>query len=509
MTPEPNDPPHVPYADVRETHAGVVFLVGDRAYKLKKPYDFGFLDYTTREARRTACSEEVRLNRRLAPDVYLGVADVQAPDETMCDHLVVMRRMPDRRRLSTMIAEGRPVRADLRTLARHLAAFHAAAHRGPEVDEQATAEALRARWTDSLTQVHAVSADSDDVGGPVVPADRLDRIGRLVHRFLDGRHALFTRRIAERRIVEGHGDLLADDIFCLDDGPRALDCLEFDARLRYVDGLDDAAFLAMDLESRGAGRLADAFLGWYTEFTDDPAPPALRHHYLAYRAFVRAKVAVLRHAQGAADAAADARRLAGLAERHLADGAVRLILVGGLPGTGKSTLAGALADRLGLVLVSSDTVRKELAGHAATDPLPATYRSGVYSPTWSARTYAEMLKRTGRLLALGESVVLDASWTSAARRDAAAELARVADADLVSFQCVAPTAVADARIHQRGAGPHASDADTPIAHAMAADADPWPDATPVNGGHRLSDAVAACLAVITGMASASEEGVPT
>ena len=165
--------------------------------------------------------------------------------------------------------------------------------------------------------------------------------------FLDGREALFDSRVSGG-VVDGHGDLLADDIFCLPDGPRMLDCIEFDDRLRYLDGLDDVAFLAMDLEYLGAADLGARLLHWYAEFAGDPAPASLRHHFVAYRAFVRAKVACMRHA---------ARRRGGRRGRR-ASGRYRpsatcggagcsLVLVGGSPATGKSSLAGAVADRLG------------------------------------------------------------------------------------------------------------------------------------------------------------------
>ena len=166
----------------------------------------------------------------------------------------------------------------------------------------------------------------------------------------------------------GHGDLIADDIFGLDDGPRILDCLEFDDRLRWLDGLDDAAFLATDLERLGAPELAEQFLAAYAEYSGDPAPVSLRHHYVAYRAFVRVKVACLRAGQGDPAGGFEARHLAEVGLRHLRAGAVSLVLVGGLPGTGKSALAGAAADQRGVTLLSSDRVRKELA---ACPPIPA------------------------------------------------------------------------------------------------------------------------------------------
>src|SRR5690606_19188507 len=269
-------------------------------------------------------------------------------------------------------------------------------------------------WRDSFAQVRPFR-------GEVLDDELVGEIERLTEDFLSGRRPLFDDRIATERIVDGHGDLLAEDVFCLDDGPRVLDCIEFDDRLRWLDGLDDAAFLAMDLERLGAPHLAERFLNWYVEFAADPAPASLRHHYVAYRAFVRAKVACLRHAQsGDPSAARDAATHTALTARHLRAGEVVLILVGGLPGTGKSTLAGRLADRLGAVLLRSDRLRKELSGIAPETPAAAPYGEGIYGAEWTERTYRELLARAERLLGHGESVVIDASWTRDAHRRAAA-----------------------------------------------------------------------------------------
>ncbi|HVW41108.1 MAG TPA: gluconate kinase, partial [Amycolatopsis sp.] len=325
---------------VHETHIGAVFLIGDSAYKLKKPVDFGFLDFTSRHEREAVCHKEVALNRRLAPDVYFGVADVTGPDGRVCDHLVVMRRMPEERRLSTLVSRGEPLTQVIEDLAQLIAHFHERAERGPEVSAQGSRDAIRDRWRASFAQVRPFH-------GTVLDKAAAIEIEHLTEEFLTGRAPLFDRRIATGHIVDGHGDLLADDIFCLDDGPRVLDCLEFDDRLRNLDGLDDVAFLAMDLERLGAPELAKELLDRYIALSGDPAPPALRHHYLAYRAFVRVKVACLRHDQGDESAAPLARTCAELALRHLREGVVRLVLVGGLPASGKSTLAGGIADHLG------------------------------------------------------------------------------------------------------------------------------------------------------------------
>lgn len=466
-----------PAAHVAETHAAVVFFTGDRAYKLKKPVNLGFLDFSTRERRERACHREVELNRRFAPDVYLGVADVELPPGTPCDHLVVMRRMPAERRLSVLVRDGAPVDDPLRGIARLLARTHAASPRAPWISAEGTRDALRRRWTDGFAQVRPFH-------GRAIDAAEAGEIEHLALRFLAGREPLFAARIRAGRVVDGHGDLLADDVFCLDDGPRVLDCMDFDDRLRYVDGLDDAAFLAMDLERLGAGRLAGRFLSWYAEYAADPAPASLRHHYVAYRAFVRAKVACLRWGQGDAGAAAAAGDHAALALRHLNAGAVRLVLVGGLPGTGKTTLARALGDRLGLTVLGSDRVRKELAGLAPQTPAAAPYGTGIYATEWTRRAYAELLGRAAHLLAHGESVIIDASWTSAARRAEAARVAGDTHADLVALRCATPLAAERLRA-RRGGG---SDADAAIAGRMAETADPWPDAVTIDTSGPVEEA---------------------
>ncbi|WP_346106261.1 bifunctional aminoglycoside phosphotransferase/ATP-binding protein [Nonomuraea maheshkhaliensis] len=382
-----------------------------------------------------------------------------------------MRRMPGERRLATMVRSGEPVEEDLRQVARMVASLHGRAHRSPQIDRQGEVSALRGRWTDSFEQVLELP---DRVADP----EAIQEIERLVLRFLDGRERLFATRVSEGRIVDGHGDLLADDIFCLDDGPRILDCLEFDERLRFVDGLDDAAFLSMDLERLGAPRLAELFLHWYVEFSGDLSPASLWHHYVAYRAFVRAKVAALRHRQGDSGAAWEARELTELALRHLRAGAVTLVLVGGGPGTGKTTIAAAIADRLGYTLLSSDRVRKELAGIAAEQPAPAPFGEGIYSREWTERTYHELLSRAEALLLHGEPVILDASWSDAGQREAAEDLGRRTFSDLVALRCTAlPQLIAERLVHREGG---MSDADQVIAAAITATAASWPDAIEID-----------------------------
>lgn len=474
-------------AAVCETHTAVLFFAGDRAYKLKKQVHLGFLDYTTVAARRAACEREVALNRRFAPDVYLGLGEFVSPEGEEAEPIVVMRRMPTDRRLSQLVRTGAAVDDVLRSVARQLASWHARAPRGPGVDEQGTRDALSSRWEASFAQVRELSADG------VVP-DGAAEVEWLVRRYLAGRELLFDARIEQGRVVDGHGDLLAEDVFCLDDGPRVLDCLEFDDRLRYVDGLDDAAFLAMDLEQLGAPDAAAYFLARYSEYSGDPAPPSLRHHYVAYRAFVRAKVSLIQARQGTPGAEAASRRLVSTALRHLRTSSVALTLVGGLPGSGKSTLSGALADRLGVTLLSSDRLRKELAGIPAEQSAAAAYGEGLYTPEWTARTYAALLERAAALLSRGESVVVDATWSDAGQREAAVRVAERTSADLLALHCHVPGDVAATRLDTRAPG--MSDADLVIATAMAAREPPWPEAVAVDTSGPLESAVSRALAAV-------------
>lgn len=479
------DPPLAgPDAAVAETHISIVFFVGDRAYKLKKPVRFPFADFRTREAREQACHREVELNRRLAPDVYLGVSDIHGVDGLPADHLVVMRRMPADRRLAHLVrtcatpADRAELGQVLDQVAAQVAAFHAKAHRSPTIDRAATADAVRARWAENFDELRPFAATIDP--------DQLARAEALTDEILTGRSALFAARIAEGQICDGHGDLQADDVFALPDGPRILDCIEFDDELRFVDVVDDVAFLAMDLERLGAPDLARAFLRSYATAAGVELPHTLLELSTAYRAQVRAKIACLRAAQHDVgspdhqDAAASARLLLGICVRHLEAGRVRLVVVGGLPGTGKSTLAAALGAELDATVLRSDVTRKARAGLAPDDHADAPYRSGLYASDTTDAVYRDLLEQARPLLRAGRSVVLDASFADERHRARARSLAATTSSAITELRCVLPDESAAVRMQARRAEGHdASDATPEIAQAMAGAFDPWPQAVPV------------------------------
>lgn len=472
--------PSEPYAAVHETHTGLVVLVGELAYKGKKPIRTDFLDFSTPERREQACQREFELNRRLAATSYLGVAHLEMPWNRSSEPVLVMRRHPDSCRLASMVRRGQPVTDALTAIAELLAHFHETAQRGRRIESQGEVDAVRGRWKANITELRPFAST-------VVDGQRLDAVDRLTQRFLAGRAPLFAERISEKRIVDGHGDLLADDIFCLPDGPELLDCLEFDDDLRYVDVIDDAGFLAMDLEFLGRDDLARFFLDEYRRIAADPAPRSLQDFYIAYRAVVRAKVDCVRFTQGHRDAAADASRHLDIALEHLQAGAVRLVLVGGGPGTGKSTLSRGLARRVGAEVISTDAVRRTLQDSGALQGEVGVLNAGLYTEGNVAAVYAEVLRQADRLLRRGHSVILDGTWRDPRRRDQARQLAVQTDSATLELRCETTVDTLVERVATRPAGP--SDATPEIASALAAEASQWPEAHRIDTSRRPEDAV--------------------
>lgn len=461
------------------THVSWLVFTDRRVYKGKRPVVLDFVDLRTPAARLRACRREVELNRRLAPDVYHGLGRFTGADGRT-EPVVVMERMPAHRALSHLVRDGDPrVDRELSDVATLMARFHRDARRDPLIDRHCRPRAVKRLWEESLATV----AGFPRVVDPGLTAE----VRRLALSYLAGRGPLLKGRIAAGRAVDGHGDLLADDIFCLDDGPRILDCLEFDDRLRHLDPLADLASLAMDLERLGRADLGGRLLQTYTCAAGDRWPVSLAHHWIAYRALVRAKVACIRASElGSATDVGQAGQLSDMAREHLRRGEVRLVLVGGLPGAGKSRLAGALARATGFSLLRSDSVRKE--------------RGGIPSYTTPARTgvYRDLTARAEVLLGGGASVVLDATWSHRAWRQHARSAARRASARVVELECRAPVSLRAARAERRaGEGRDPSDAGPREAERLAVEFAPWPEAVALDTGTRYPDtAWAAALAAV-------------
>lgn len=468
--------------DVVETHVSVLFFVYDKVYKLRKPVQFGFVDFTGETDRRHDCEREVTLNRRLSPDVYLGVADVVI-DGVPVDHMVVMRRMEAERRLAFLARESHELGDVLNEVAEQMATFHRGAKRSPDIAAAATAESLRAAWESNFSEI-------EPFVGSLLDEDVEKEIRSLVSRWIAGRQPLLDSRIASGHVCDGHGDLQAEDIFCLDDGVRILDCIEFSDELRYCDITADVAFLAMDLERLGRPDDAVRFLSAYESAAGEQLPPSLVHHYCASRAYVRAKVACLRFAQGSDTARQEAKQLQALALAHLRRARVTLVIVGGPPGSGKSTLASGIADARGWALLRTDEVRMELV--PAPEGLEAGYQQGRYSAASIALVYEELLDRARRMLEMGESVVLDATWIEAHQRHTARAIADRTSSDLVEFRCdVDPDTAADRIVKRLLEQTDVSEATPEVAKRMSRSMQAWDSAIVIDTSDKNPERVIA------------------
>ena len=501
-----------PADDLRfhETHISWVALAGPYAYKVKKPVELHFLDFSTVAARRAACEDEVRLNQRLCPDVYLGVVEIVERDGRYrvsgpgrpVEPAVWMRRLPEAGMLPRLLDEGAVDAALVRRIARRLARFHETAATGAGVDEYGALAMVRANWEENFAQTAPFV-------GRVVAANVHAAIAAYVERGLRENAALFERRIAKGRVREGHGDLHAANI-CVDGRRLELfDCLEFNRRFRCADVAAEVAFLAMDLDHYGRADLTAAFVDDYVRASGDAELLTLLDFYRCYRAYVRGKVLCLRLAEpglSPAEEAAitgNARAYFDLAWAYAGGlGGPTLVVVMGLPASGKTSLAQALARRLGLVHLSSDVVRKQLAGLRPTDRGVAGFGEGLYSPAMTRRTYDALRRRAGRWLRSGRSVVLDATFSQPDERAAVRRLATRLGARLVTLVCRADEATTLARLAAReGDRRTVSDARPAQWSALrTAFVEPAevPDATTVDTTGSVASAVEQALAALRG-----------
>jgi aminoglycoside phosphotransferase family enzyme/predicted kinase len=438
-----------------ETHISWVFLAGDQVVKVKKPVNYGFVDHTTLESRHRSCADEVRLNRYLTAGVYLEVVPIVrdrtgyrvAAEGMPVEWATLMRRLPEEGMLDALFAAGTiPPRLGDR-LADRLIPFHrdvAPPCEGPA--DKVAAEASRI-VTENLAELEPFA------GRPLGPV-QLGLVADALRDFATGHANLLRDRAAAGWIREGHGDLRVEHVY-LEEGPEStiqiFDCVEFSRSLRCADVASDLAFLLMDLERLGAKEAAAALVSRYREVGID-LPEALLRFYRAHRALVRAKVACLSRASLAGQEPRDALAIEAADYLDLATAAAvtvrpSLIAMTGLSGTGKSTVAAALARALDAPVFSSDTVRKELAGQAG--PAPAAWEQGLYAPERVEETYERLWWLSAQTLAGGRPAILDATFLDGKRREKLASVARSAGVPLILLETVCPEETAIARILTR------------------------------------------------------------
>jgi aminoglycoside phosphotransferase family enzyme/predicted kinase len=459
---EPCAYPHLPEdVAVLQTHISVVFLAGSFVYKIKKPVNLGFLDFSTLELRRHYCEQEVRLNRRLAPNVYLGVVPaaltpqgvrMEAEGEAI-EWVVKMNRLSPEATLEKRLLRGDIDGASVAALAQKIATFHKTAERGPAIAPFASFDAV----------VRNVRENFEQAAGQVGVTLSREVFGRL--QVLTEETLIQLRPLIEDRAARGvpcdtHGDLHLDHVYLFPDKEppddlAIIDCIEFNERFRYADPVSDAAFLVMDMAFLGRRDLADVFAHAYFLAAHDEPGRALLPFYTAYRAAVRGKVEGFELAEkeipaderAAVEARARGHWLLALSELEEPRRRPCLVLVGGLPGNGKSTLARGLAERARCRWIRSDEVRKELAG--VQGRAGVAFSHGIYADEWTDHTYAECQHRAEKLLFEGQRVIVDATFREEKRRRAFLDMAARLAVPVVFLVCSADPDMVRLRLDRR------------------------------------------------------------
>lgn len=506
--------PHRPRTvDFRQSHISWIFLAGDFVYKVKKPVRFAFLDALTLEARWRLCLDEVRLNRRLAPNVYLGVVPILASGtgfelaaeaegaaheilrSNAVEYAVKMRRLPADLMLDRLIRDRVAGVEQIRAIAARLAAFHRS-QPARSAERWGSAPAVARMVADNLRECERFE-------GYALSISQMCGLARYARAFAGAHWELLNQRVRQGFVREGHGDLRCEHICLLPSEIVIFDCVEFSERLRYGDAACEIAFLAMDLDRLGAQDLSAELAACYARLTNDRDFALILPFYKCYRAVVRGKVESLKSLEPEVPPAdrARARELGGqyfaMACRYAGcyDGRVVAIVVCGPAGSGKSTIAHALARRLGFAVLSSDEIRKRLTGGAPTTSFKAPYGGGIYGEEFTRRTYEEMIARAQTRLAAGAGVILDATFRHPQERGAVLAMGARAGAPVLFVECHAEEAEVLRRLSERALRPGAiSDAGLEVYLRQRADFSPLDEIPP---DYRIAADTTGAVAAVT------------
>lgn len=452
-----------------QTHASWVFLAGDYVYKVKKPVDFGFLDFSTLPKRLFCCQEELRLNRRLGGNYYLRVETVVkrdggyffGGDGAVVDYAVVMRRLPEAFLMRNLLAQDKLEEKQIESLVDLLCTFY-------EEAEIFNDGSFGSREKVSFDVEENFSQTEVFINDTILTRD-FERIVKFSREFLAEHSKLFARRVKDGFIREGHGDLHMEHVCLPSDGPPVVyDCIEFNQRFRRLDVVNDIAFLAMDLEVNNRFDYAAVFLAQCREKLGLLFSSELLFFYKCYRAYVRGKVWSFISSDPALDkdALKEAQTRAGryfqLATIYAAPKPAGITLLAGVSGSGKSYLAKVLENFWGVKVLRSDVVRKELSGLAGQSAA-APFGKGIYTRAMTIKTYSEMAKQAAVVISQGEAVVIDASSLKFADRKLFYDVAQAAGVPARLVVCRAPRPVIEENLKQRAlAGGDVSDADITI-----------------------------------------------
>jgi len=452
-----------------ETHISWVILTGPYAYKIKKPINLDFLDFSTLAQRKLYCEEELRLNRRTAPSIYLGVVAITGSasqpqlqddgDGEAIEYAVKMRQFPQEAQLDHLLEQGGLNASHIDAFARLVAGFH------QQIDVAATND----DYGEPAQVMQPVEENFSQIGERRLTSEQKTLLDELQHWSKTEFQRLETRLLERKQlgfIRECHGDMHLRNLAWIDEQPVAFDGIEFNANLRWIDVISEVAFLVMDLQDRNQPELAQRFLNGYLERSGDYVGTALLPFYLVYRALVRAKVAAIRAGQ---DDIEEAERCSlqdemidylRLAQSYTQMQGEHLIIAHGLSGSGKTTLTQPLLEQLPAIRIRSDVERKRLAGLEATERANAEPGEGIYTPQYSEQTYGCLLELASQILDAGYNVIVDATFLLKNQREMFQQLAEVKNIAFHILNFSARTETLQQRIKQRSGD--ASDADLEV-----------------------------------------------
>lgn len=455
MQPEIYDPP-VEKCVLIETHISWVILAGPYAYKIKKSINLGFLDFSTLEKRRFYCNEELRLNKRLAPTVYLSVLPITgtvehpqwAGEGDAIEYAIKMQAFPQQAQLDRVLANNALQSRHIDMLARHIANFH-------EKTDVAHVDSI---YGEPELIYQPVEENFSQIREHVKNVNALDSISELERWSKANFHAMqsfFSQRKAAGFIRECHGDMHLRNIAWVDDAPLLFDCIEFSPSLRWIDVMSDVAFLVMDLQDRKQPELAQRFLNNYLEYTGDYAAMSVLRFYQVYRALVRAKIDAIRADQAGispkeqAEAEKDFFEYLNLALNYIRPAKPQLIITRGMSASGKSTVSQSFLQQLGAIRIRSDVERKRLFGLKPEDDGQAAVGKGIYSPEATRMTYRKLEELAAQILDAGYSVIVDAVFLHHLEREQFRKLAEIKHTPFVILECIADAETLRQRIVQR------------------------------------------------------------
>jgi aminoglycoside phosphotransferase family enzyme/predicted kinase len=415
-----------------QTHVSWIFLTTTHAFKLKKPVNFGFLDFATIDRRRFYCNEELRLNRRLCPDIYEAVVELRETPSgaafhgsgQVIDYAVMMKRLPANRMLDRLVERGEVSAADMKNVAAVISRFHAAAEKSAYISDYGSLDKILYNWRENFEQLASFETTT-------LQATDREVIRSWVIKFTETNRALFNRRVEHGFIRECDGDLHLENICLADDKVYIFDCIEFNERFRFCDTAADIAFLLMDLDFHGRSDLSEAAISKYIETSGDSELGDLIDFYKVYRAVVRGKVESFRlNDEGISAEARESARQRAISYFRLARGYIErpkliptLFITCGTMGCGKSTLSGQLSFELGIKNYDSDVIRKQIAGLSPETAVHEDFGQGLYSESITTKTYRELERLAEHELNGGHSVIIDASFQNTDERTRFAELA--------------------------------------------------------------------------------------